>query len=157
MRVPLTLTRDNCPFMRDPGLSVSGPTSKNVTMQVLGLVFAGSSTEHRGPMTAFLRNVLSMTPTAIDGVEADVFQLPDGSTFAVSSPGGMGQTTRSIGFLVDDLTSAAAVVQASGHEIGLVTENARERYIHFRGPDQHLYELIERKPDRIRDLHVPTE
>ena len=29
----------------------------------------------------------SMTPTAIDGVEADVFELPDGSTFAVSSPG----------------------------------------------------------------------
>jgi glyoxylase I family protein len=117
-------------------------------MRVLGLVFAGSSTEHRAAMAAFVREVLSMTPTAIDGVEADVFELPDGSTFAVSSPGGMGQTSRSVGFLVDDLTSAAAILQDAGHQIGPVSENARERYFHFRGPDQHLYELIERKTGR---------
>lgn len=97
-------------------------------------------------MTAFVRDVLSMTPVRIDGIEADVFELPDGSTFAISSPDGMGRTSRSIGFLVDDLTAAAAVLQAAGHPVGAVSENARERYVHFRGPDQQLYELIERKP-----------
>jgi len=102
-------------------------------------------------MTAFVRDVLSMTPVAIDGVEADVFELPDGSTFAVSSPGGMGRTSRSIGFLVDDLTSAAAVLQAAGHSVGAVSENARERYFHFRGPDQQLYELVERKTEAAPD------
>jgi hypothetical protein len=121
-----------------------GPTGQNAVMQILGLAFAGSSTEHRAAMTAFLRDVLSMTPVAIDGVEADVFELPDGSTFAVASPGGMGATARSIGFLVDDLTSAAAVLRQAGHEVGPVSENARERYFHFRGPDEQLYEMIER-------------
>jgi glyoxylase I family protein len=109
------------------------------------LVFAGSSTEHRAAMVAFARDVLSMTPISIGGVEADVFGLPDGSTFAVSSPGGMGVTDRSIGFLVDDLDEAAGALQRSGHAVGPVVENARERYFHFRGPDEQIYELIERK------------
>jgi catechol 2,3-dioxygenase-like lactoylglutathione lyase family enzyme len=122
------------------------PRRQNGAVQVLGLVFAGSSTEQRPAMAAFLRDVLSMTPVAVDGVEADLFELPDGSRFAVASPGGMGETSRSVGFLVDDLTSAAAILQESGHPVGPVSENARERYVHFRGPDRHLYELIERKP-----------
>lgn len=96
-------------------------------------------------MAAFTRDVLSMTPISIDGVEADLFELPDGSTFAVSSPGGMGPTPRSIGFLVDDLASAAATLRHSGHDVGPVSENAREHYLHFRGPDQQIYELVERK------------
>jgi glyoxylase I family protein len=106
-------------------------------------------------MAAFVRDVLSMTPIAVDGVEADLFELPDGSTFAVSSPGGMGETPRSVGFLVDDLTSAAAVLQDSGHHVGPVSENARERYFHFRGPDRHLYELVERKASAGPDASGP--
>jgi glyoxylase I family protein len=120
----------------------------NVAMQVLGLVFAGSSTEHRAAMSAFLRDVLAMTPIGVDGIEADVFELPDGSTFAVSSPGGMGQTARSIGFLVDDLAAAAVTLQNSGHDVGPVSERARDRNLHFRGPDQQIYELVERKAGR---------
>jgi glyoxylase I family protein len=115
-------------------------------MRILGLVFAGSSTEHRAAMAAFARDVLSMTPIEVDGVEADLFELPDGSTFAVSSPGGMGETARSVGFLVDDLAAAERALRDAGRDVGPVSENAHARYVHFRGPDGHLYELIERKP-----------
>jgi hypothetical protein len=117
-------------------------------MRILGLVFAGSSTSNRPEMVRFLRDTLSLESTRVDGVEADVFALPDGSTFAVASPAGMGDTPRSIGFLVDDLDEAAATLRASGATVGPIGENARERYLHFRAPDHQLYELVERKqPD----------
>jgi catechol 2,3-dioxygenase-like lactoylglutathione lyase family enzyme len=114
-------------------------------VRVLGLTFAGSSTPDRAAMAAFLRDTLAMRSAAIDGVEADLFALPDGSTFAVASPGGMGETSRSIGFLVDDLDAAAQALRAAGVEVGPLSENARDRYLHFRAPDNQLYELVERK------------
>jgi glyoxylase I family protein len=114
-------------------------------MRILGLTFAGSSTPDRAPMVALLRDTLSMTSASVDGVEADLFELPDGSTFAVASPEGMGDTVRSIGFLVDDLDAAAAVLRDAGVPVGPVGENARDRYLHFRAPDHQLYELVERK------------
>lgn len=73
-------------------------------MRVLGIVFAG--TAQRPQMTAFARDVLGMTPAQVTGVEADLFDLPDGSSFAVASPQGMGATDRSVGFLVDDIDVA---------------------------------------------------
>ncbi|WP_202532210.1 VOC family protein [Streptomyces sp. SID3212] len=115
-------------------------------MRILGLVFAGSSTSNRQEMTDFLHNTLSLEPTQVEGVEADLFALPDGSTFAVASPAGMGDTPRSIGFLVDNLTEAAETLRASGATVGPIAENAQERYLHFRAPDAQLYELVERKP-----------
>lgn len=72
------------------------------------------------------------------------FEAPDGSTFAVSDPGGMGDTGRSLGFLVGDLEAAVSELRAHGFEVNGVGENARERYAHFRAPDGHLYELVQR-------------
>lgn len=114
-------------------------------MRVLGLIFAGSATARRSDMTRFLRETLGLQPVEVGGVEADLFRLPDGSQFAVSSPGGMGETDRAIGFLVDDLDDALTVLSTAGFVPGGVTENARERYAHFRAPDNQLYELVERK------------
>ena len=85
----------------------------------------------------------------MDGVEADLFELPDGSTFAVATPGGMGATARSIGFLVDDLDAAAGGLHDAGLEVGPIGENERERYLHFRAPDRELYELVERRGDPL--------
>jgi hypothetical protein len=113
-------------------------------MRILGLVFAGTSTPHRAAMVNFLRDTLSLPLVQVDGVEADLFGLPDGSTFAVGSPGGIGDTTRSVGFLVDDLEAAAAGLREAGVEVGPVGGNGRERYLHFRAPDRELYELVER-------------
>ena len=115
-------------------------------MHIRGLVFAGTSTPHRSQMTGFLGDTLQMSRVQVDGVEADLFELPDGSTFAVASPGGMGDTTRSLGFLVDDLEAVVAVLRAAGVAVDdSITENERERYLHFRAPDGELYELVERK------------
>jgi glyoxylase I family protein len=114
-------------------------------MRILGLVFAGTSTPQRALMTGFLQDTLFLPRVQVDGVEADLFELPDGSTFAVASPGGMGDTPRSIGFLVEDLDAAATHLCAAGVEVGPVSEHERERYLHFRAPEGGLYELVERK------------
>ena len=114
-------------------------------MRILGLVFAGTSTPHRSQMSGFLGDTLSLQRVQVDGVEADLFELPDASTFAVASPGGMGDTPRSLGFLVEDLDVAVADLREAGVEVDPVSENERERYLHFRAPDHELYELVERK------------
>lgn len=54
-------------------------------------------------MTRFVGEVLGLRQVQVDSVEADLFRLPDGSSFAVASPGGMGEGSRSPGFLVADL------------------------------------------------------
>ena len=115
-------------------------------LEILGLTFAGSATEQREEMTAFLAGVLQLPRLEVDGVEADLFGLPDGSAFAVADPRGMGDTSRTIGFLVADLDAAAQELRAAGvdvdDEFGV---NARWRYLHFRAPDGRLYELCEER------------
>ncbi len=113
-------------------------------MELLGICFAGTSTPQRQPMTQFVRGVLGLPQVRVDGVEADLFELPDGSSFAVASPGGMGESTRSLGFLVANLHEAIAELEAAGVTIGAPAFNAVERYVHFTAPDGHLYELVER-------------
>jgi catechol 2,3-dioxygenase-like lactoylglutathione lyase family enzyme len=115
-------------------------------LDVQGIVFAGTGTPNRREMTTFVREVLGLTPTVVPGVEADLFDLPDGSTFAVASPQGMGTTDRSLGFLVRDIEEAVRELRAVGAPVdGDISANARERYVHFRAPDGELYELVERK------------
>jgi glyoxylase I family protein len=115
-------------------------------MQIKGLVFAGSATDHRDAMTAFVADVLGLEREQDSGVEADLFALPDGSRFGVAGPRGMGYTSRTIGFEVDDLEAAAAELRAAGAWVAdEAGANDAERYLHFRAPDGALYELIERR------------
>ena len=114
-------------------------------MRILGLVFAGTATARRGEMTRFAHETLGLERVKIGGVEADIFALPDGSSFAVADPGGMGDTSRSIGFRVAALDEAAAELRAAGVEVGEPAENDRQRYVHFRAPDGELYELVEER------------
>jgi len=115
-------------------------------MKILGLTFVGTATERREEMTAFAHDVLGLEPVQLRGIEADVFELPNETLFAVASPGGMGETRRSVGFLVDDVVAAAAELERAGIEVGELAENERQRYVHFRAPDGHLYELIDERP-----------
>ncbi len=118
-------------------------------MNVLGLCFAGSASEHRAEMSEFLASALGLRREVLDGANADFFALPDGSYFAVASPGEMGETRRSIGFLVDDLDQAIAELSRRGVQVDSEpAENAAMRYAHFVAPDGRLYELIEHKPTR---------
>ncbi len=114
-------------------------------MRILGLVFAGSSTDRRAEMARFASGVLGLERVAVAGAEADMFALPDGSWFAVAGPRGMGDTARSIGFLVADLDAAIAELRAAGVEVDEPAANDRHRYAHFRAPDGRLYELVEER------------
>src|SRR3954447_24319779 len=96
-------------------------------------------------MARFAHDTLGLRRTQIGGVEADMFALPDGSHFAVADPRGMGETTRSIGFLVQALDEAVAELRAAGVEVDEPAENDRHRYVHFRAPDGKLYELVEER------------
>jgi catechol 2,3-dioxygenase-like lactoylglutathione lyase family enzyme len=116
-------------------------------VRILGLVFAGTSTEHRPQMVRFLRDTLGLEQVRVSGVEADLFELPDGARFAVADPRGMGDTSRSVGFLVESLDQAITELRAAGVEVDDdAGENDLMRYVHFRAPDGKLYELIEEHP-----------
>ncbi|HSK25440.1 MAG TPA: VOC family protein [Jiangellales bacterium] len=115
-------------------------------MQVLGLVFVGSSTGERAAMASFAREVLGLTarPAAAGPVDGDVFDLPDGATFAVVDADPDEGPYRTVGFLVADLDAALAELAAAGVETGEPGDNGLERYVHVRAPDGHLYELVQR-------------
>ena len=55
-------------------------------MRILGLVFAGTATNARVEMTEFVEQTLGLKPVEVGGVEADMFELPDGANFAVAGP-----------------------------------------------------------------------
>ena len=112
-------------------------------MRVIGLVFAGSATKHREELVRFASEILGLNQVAVENADADMFALPDGSLFAVSGPRGMGDTSRSIGFLVADLDEAIADLRRAGVEVDEPAANDRHRYVHFRAPDGKLYELVE--------------
>jgi catechol 2,3-dioxygenase-like lactoylglutathione lyase family enzyme len=113
-------------------------------VQILGIVFAGTATDQRDAMAGFAERVLGLprraTPTA------DFFALPDGSEFAVADPRSIGETSRTIGFLVADLDAALEELREADVEVGDgIGVNERWRYAHFRPPDGHVYELVEER------------
>jgi glyoxylase I family protein len=112
-------------------------------VKVTGLVFVGTRTRARVTMARFVRDVLGLAPTDVSGIDADLFELPDGSTFAVATadePNG----ERTVGFQVQDLDSAIIELRAADVEVdNTIAANERFRYVHFRAPDGRLYELVE--------------
>jgi catechol 2,3-dioxygenase-like lactoylglutathione lyase family enzyme len=114
-------------------------------MRILGLVFAGTATNDRIEMAEFVEQTLGLTRVEVGGVEADMFELPDGARFAVAGPRGMGDTDRSIGFLVESLADAVAELERAGVEVDAPAENEQQRYAYFRAPDGRLYELVENR------------
>ncbi|MDX6229608.1 MAG: glyoxylase family protein [Frankiales bacterium] len=112
-------------------------------MQVKGITFVGTRTPSRAAMSAFALDVLGLQPTTLAGLDADVFALPDGSSFAVTQPWELDPAERTVGFLVDDVAAAAAELTAAGILIDEVATAGNQRYVHFRAPDGQLYELVE--------------
>jgi glyoxylase I family protein len=112
-------------------------------VEILGLVFAGTATDRRPEMAEFVRDVLGLPGVDVAGASADMFDLPDGSRFAISGPREMGETSRTIGFLVADLDVALAELRAAGVWTDDAAENERYRYAHFKPPDGQLYELVQ--------------
>ncbi|MCU1398366.1 MAG: protein of unknown function, putative Glyoxalase/bleomycin domain [Acidimicrobiales bacterium] len=113
-------------------------------MEILGLVFAGTATDRRTAMSDFVERTLGLRRAAGYDGDASMFELPDGSRFAVhheydDRPG----TTRTIGFLVADVDVACRELMAAGIAIDEPQENELHRYVHFTAPDGELYELVE--------------
>lgn len=116
-------------------------------MRITGITFVGTRTDERAAMTRFVREVLGLTSAPpVDGMDADLFSMPDGSSLAVTPGVASTEDDRTIGFLVDDLDEARGVLVASGVEVDEeISTNAQFRYLHFRAPDGHLYELLEER------------
>jgi catechol 2,3-dioxygenase-like lactoylglutathione lyase family enzyme len=115
-------------------------------MQVLRLCWVGTrSSDHRGTVE-FFKNVLGLAVIDDPG-DFTVLAVPDGSTveiFGPTSPYNAHLTSPVAGFEVADLTLAETELQAAGTEIVLpITGGAERRWLHFRAPDGHLYELVE--------------
>jgi glyoxylase I family protein len=114
-------------------------------MEILGLVFVGTFSPARAAMATFARDVLGLTVADARGMDADVFDLPDGTALAVTGSDD-GPAGRTVGLLVRDLDTAVAELRAAGVPTDDdVSGNEQERYIHFWAPDGQLYELIERR------------
>ena len=115
-------------------------------MQLLGLVFVGSATPGRGAMERFAETTRGLRRVAVQGTGAAMFELPDGSHFAVDDEREPGSgTSRTVGFLVADLDAAIAELVTAGIAVDDPAETDRARYAHFVAPDGKLYELIEER------------
>lgn len=116
-------------------------------MRITGITFVGTRTDARPAMAEFLRDVLGLSPsTPAAGMDADVFDLPDGSSFAVAPGVPPGEEDRTVGFSVDGLDEARTALEHAGVWVDdEVSVNERFRYLHFRAPDGHLYELVEER------------
>lgn len=113
-------------------------------MQIDGLTFVGTRTVAPALMTAFVREVLGLTSSRVEGLDAEMFALPDGSWFAVTASEGAADAERTIGFRVANLDEALAELRVAGVSVdGEVSTSSTQRYVHFRPPDGHLYELVE--------------
>lgn len=114
-------------------------------MRITGITFVGTSTGVRPAMTEFVRDVLLLAPSApTAGMDADVFDLPDGSSFAVAAAIPPDEQERTVGFSVDDVHEARRALETAGVWVDdEVSENDRYLYLHFRAPDGRLYELVE--------------
>ena len=83
-------------------------------MQVRGITLVGTRTDARAEMATFIGEVLGLMSAPVEGMDAEMFALPDGSSFAVTSQDGPNDAVRTVGFLVDNLLEAAAELKAAG-------------------------------------------
>src|SRR3954454_3202357 len=113
-------------------------------MRIDGLTFVGTRTDAREDMARFARDVLGLSPRSGHGFDAELFELPDGSSFEVASPEGPAEVERTVGLLVTDVDAALEELRAAGVETDdEVSEGGGQRYVHFRAPDGRLYELVQ--------------
>jgi glyoxylase I family protein len=115
-------------------------------MRITGITFVGTRTDTRPAMAAFLRDVLGLSPAApAAGMDADVFDLPDGSSFAVAPGVPPDDDDRTVGSPSRASTRHAPRSRRRGV--------ARRRDLGQRAvplpplpaPDGQLYELVEER------------
>jgi catechol 2,3-dioxygenase-like lactoylglutathione lyase family enzyme len=117
-------------------------------VQVTKLAWVGTRTQNAAATVDFFRDVLGLR---LD-LEAPGFwmmRLPDGSKTEVFGP--ESQVNRHfttgpvVGFLVDDVHSAAVELRSAGIEVVFEseTDDSGNAWVHFRAPDGNIYEFTQ--------------
>ena len=114
-------------------------------MKVKGLVWLGTRTAEFNPMLDFCREALGMSPTHLEPNFA-VLDMPNGDRmeiFGADSPYNTFMIHPVAGFLVEDIASARAELEARGIEfIGPIQKGPHGyAWSDFRAPDGFIYEL----------------
>jgi catechol 2,3-dioxygenase-like lactoylglutathione lyase family enzyme len=117
-------------------------------VEIIKLAWVGTRTEHAQPTVRFFHDVLGL-PVVAEHRGFWMLRLPDGSKVEVFDS--EGDTNRHfttgpvVGFLVDDVHSAAAELRAAGVEILLEpqTDDSGNAWVHFRAPDGNIYEFTQ--------------
>jgi hypothetical protein len=114
-------------------------------MRVKGIVWLGTRTDHFHQMADFCRDLLGL-PQRISEPGFAVFEMPNGDLFELfgpDEPTNNFMTHPVAGFLVDDIETARAELEAKGIEfIGPIHGDTDDyRWTHFRAPDGFVYEL----------------
>lgn len=114
-------------------------------MKIKGIVWLGTRTNRFDQMTDFCRNLLGLQQRMLEPGFA-VFELPNGDLFEVFSADQSMNTFMEhpvAGFLVDDIVTARAEMEASGIKfLGPIEGDTDDyKWTHFRAPDGFVYEL----------------
>jgi catechol 2,3-dioxygenase-like lactoylglutathione lyase family enzyme len=117
-------------------------------MKVHKLAWVGTRTENAEATAEFFEGVLGLTSDLLD-TDFWLLKLPDGSKVEVYGPATSinrhFRTGPVAGFLVDDVSAAAAELRAAGVEILLQSgvDPSGNAWVHFRAPDGNIYELTQ--------------
>lgn len=120
-------------------------------MNVIGISWVGTRTEHFEAMRWFYEEVLELERWVEDD-DFVAYRLPSGDVaelFGRGSPDHDHFTTGPVvGFLVNDLTTAMRELQAAGIQLlgRSVVDERGGGWAHFRAPDGNVYEVTA-KPD----------
>jgi catechol 2,3-dioxygenase-like lactoylglutathione lyase family enzyme len=117
-------------------------------VEIIKLAWVGTRTKDAEPTVRFFRDVLGF-PVEAEHEGFWMLKVPDGSKVEVFGP--ETDTNRHfttgpvVGFLVDDVYSAAAELRAAGVEILLEpqTDDSGNAWVHFRAPDGNVYEFTQ--------------
>ena len=120
-------------------------------MRLSRLSWVGTRTTDYDATVGFFRDVLGLAVIEDSG-GFTALAVPDGSTVEVFGPTSSFNpplTTPVAGFEVDDLEAAEQELRDAGSEIVLPISGGPDlRWLHFRAPDGHLYELSEPRQGR---------
>ena len=120
-------------------------------MEVKGLVWLGLRTDRFAETVRLFRDVMGLEPIR-DEPNLVGLRMADGTEMELYSPGDdfhhFFTTGPVVGFLVDDVDAARAVMEGAGVEfIGPIQRAGGASWNHFRGPDGTVFEIFSRASD----------
>jgi catechol 2,3-dioxygenase-like lactoylglutathione lyase family enzyme len=118
-------------------------------MQIKGIGWLGTRTDHFAEMVRFATDILGLAPS-VTTPDVAIFKLPDGDEFEVFAPANDDLPFPNVpvaAFLVPDVDQARVEMEAKGaHFLGPTAHSGAFAWAYFRAPDGHVYELTHR-PD----------